>query len=62
MKWHQILSTKTKKVINIIKRSNTLKEVKPVKNINKNLESFLDIPLVQKEVSPSNKLEDYAYE
>ena len=62
MKWHQILSTKTKKVINIIIRSNTLKEVKPVKNINKNLESFLDIPLVQKEVSPSNKLEDHAYE
>ena len=62
MKWHQILSTKTKKVINIRKRSNTLKEVKPVKNINKNLESFLDIPLLQKEVSPSNKLQDHAYE
>ena len=44
------------------KRSNTLSEVKPVKNINKNLQSFLEIIPVQKEVLLSHKLRDHAYE
>ena len=43
-------STKTKKVIDRGKRSKTLSEVKPAKNINKNLQSFLEVSPVQKEV------------
>ena len=39
-----------KKVIDRGKRSKTLSEVKPVKNITKNLQSFLEISHVQKEV------------
>ena len=45
-----------KKVINRGKKSKTLSEVKPVKNIIKNLESFLEINPVQKEVLHSDKL------
>ena len=41
---------KLKKVIHRGKRSKTLSEVKPVENISKNLQSFLEISLVQKEV------------
>ena len=37
------------------KRSKTLSQVKPVKNISKNLQSFLDVSPVQKEVLPSHK-------
>ena len=48
--------TKMKKVINRGKRSKTLSEVKPVENINKNLQSFLEISTVQKEVLLSHKL------
>ena len=44
------------------KRSETLSEVKPVKNTNKNLQSFLEINLMQKEVLLSHKLQDHAYE
>ena len=44
------------------KRSKTPSEVKPVENINKNLQSFLEISPVQKEVLPSHKLRDHAYE
>ena len=51
-----------KKVINRGKKSKTLSEVKPVKNIIKNLESFLEINPVQKEVLHSDKLWDLAYE
>ena len=51
-----------KKVIDRGKRSKTLSEVKPVKNINKNLQSFLEISPVQKEVPLSHKLQDHAYE
>ena len=50
------------KVINRGKRSNTLSEVKPVKNISKNLQSFLEISPMQKEVFLSHKLRDHAYE
>ena len=53
---------KTKKVIDREKRSKTLSEVKPAKNISKNLQSFLEISLVQMEVLPSHKLRDYAHE
>ena len=41
-----------KKVIDRGKRSKDLSEVKPVKNILKNLQSFLEICPVQKEVLP----------
>ena len=44
------------------KRSKTLSEVKPVENINKNLQSFLEISPMQKEVLLSHKLRDHAYE
>ena len=42
------------------KRRKTLNEVKPVKNKNKNLQSFLEISPVQNEVFPSHKLQDHA--
>ena len=40
----------------------TLIEVKLVENITKNLQSFLERSLVQKEVFPSHKLRDHAYQ
>ena len=46
----------TKKVIDRGKRSKTLSEVKQVKNISKNLQSFLEISPMQKEDLPSHKL------
>ena len=52
---------KTKKAINRGKRSKKLSEVKPVENIIKNLQSFAERSLVQKEVLPSNKQPDHAY-
>ena len=45
-----------KKVINRGKRSKPLSGVKTVKNNNKNLQSFLEISPMQKEVLPSHKL------
>ena len=39
-----------KKAIDTGKRSKTMSEVKPVENVSKNLESFLDISPVQKKV------------
>ena len=39
-----------------------MSEVKPLENINKNLQSFLEIGLMQKEVLLLHKLRDYAYE
>ena len=39
-------------------RNQTMSEVKPVENIRKNLQSFLEISLEQKEVVPLNKLQD----
>ena len=50
-----------KNVIDRRKRSNTQSEVKPVGNISKNLQNFLEISPMQKEVLPSHKLHDYAY-
>ena len=52
----------TKKVMNRGKRSKTLTEVKPVENISKNLQSFLEISTVQKEVLRSHKLREHACE
>ena len=45
-----------KKVINRGKRNKALSDVKPVTNISKNLQSFLELIPVQKEVLPSHKL------
>ena len=45
-----------KKVIDRGKRSKTLSEVRPVENINSNLQSFLEISPVQKEVLLAPKL------
>ena len=53
---------KNRLVIDRGKRSNILSEVKPVENISKKLQSFLEISPVQKEVLPSHKLRDHAYE
>ena len=49
-------------MINRGKRSHTLSEIKPFEIISKNLQSFLDISPVQKEVFLSHKLQDHAYE
>ena len=49
-------------VIDRRKRSMTLNEVEPVKNINKNLQSFLELNLIQKKVLPSHKLQDHSYD
>ena len=51
----------TKKVINSRKTGKTMSEVKPVENISKNLQSFLEIISVQKDVLLSHKLQDHAY-
>ena len=50
------------KVINRRKRSKTMSEVKPVENISKNLQTFLEISPMQKKVLRSHKLQGYAYE
>ena len=47
---------KVKKVIDGGKRSKTLSEAKLVENISKNLQSFLEINPMQKEVLPVHKL------
>ena len=50
------------KVVDRGKRSKTLSEVKPVENTSKNLQGFLEICLMQKEILPSQKLQGHAYE
>ena len=62
MRQNQKLCIKMKKVIDRGKRSNTLSEVKPVKRISKNPQSFPEISLMQREVLPSHKLQNHAYE
>ena len=52
----------TKKVVNRGKRSKALSEVKLVENVSKNLQSFLEIRPVEKEVLLSQKLQDHACE
>ena len=60
--WNRIKPCiKKKKTIDGGKRSKTLSEVKPVENISKNPQSFLEISPVQKEVVPSHKLRDHAW-
>ena len=62
MKWHQKLFISMKKVIDTGKRSKIMNEVKPVKNINKNPKSLLEIIPMQMEVHLSHKLQDHANE
>ena len=62
MKWHQKLFISMKKVIDTGKRSKTMNEVKPVKNINKNPKSLLEIIPMQMEVLLSHKLQDHPNE
>ena len=49
-------------MINRGKRSKTLSEVKRVENISKNLQTFLEISPMEKQVLLSHKLQDHAYE
>ena len=50
-------------VIDRTKRSNkTLSEVKLVKNVNKNPQSFLKVSFVQNKVPPTQKLQHDTYE
>ena len=51
-----------KEVVDRGKRSKTLSEIKLIKNVSKNPQSFLEISLMQKEATLSHKLQDYAYE
>ena len=44
------------------KEIKALSEIKPVKNISKNLRVFLEISPEQKEVLPAHKLRDHVYE
>ena len=60
MKSNQKPCIKTKKVIDKGKRSKTMSEIKPVENISKNPQNFLEICQVQKEVLVSHKLRDHA--
>ena len=53
--------TKAKKVSDRGEGSRTQTEVKPVGNISKNLQSFLEIHFVRKEVLPSHKQRGHAY-
>ena len=54
---------KGKESVDRRQRSKTMTHVKPVKNISKILsKSFLEIIPIEKEVLPSHKLEDHAYE
>ena len=59
---NQKLCITTKEVIGGGKRSKTLSEIKLVENISKNLQSFLEISSLQKEVLLLHKLQDHAYE
>ena len=52
----------TKKMIDRGKGSKTLTVVKPVKNISKNLQSFLKISPAKKEALTPHKLGDHTYE
>ena len=62
MKYNKKPCIKTKKGIDRGKRSKTMSEVKSIKNISKNLQGFLEISPMQKEVFPSHKLRDHACE
>ena len=62
MKLSQKLCITSKTVINRGKRSKTLSEVKLVKNMSKNLQSFPEISPGLKEVLFSHKLQEHAHE
>ena len=62
MKKNKKPCTKIKRMIDTGKRSKTLNEAKPFESISKNLQSFLGISPFQKEVLPSHKLQNHAYE
>ena len=62
MKLNQKPYIEKKKVIDRGKRNKTLSEVKPVKNISKNPQSFLEISLMQKKVLLLHELQGHAYE
>ena len=62
MKYNETPCIERKKVTDRGKESKALSEIKPVKNISKNLQSFLEISPEQKEVLPAHKLRDHAYE
>ena len=51
-----------KKVIDRGEKSKAPNEVKLIENTNKNLQSFLKISLVEKEVLASHKLQNHVYE
>ena len=59
MKYHEKPFTKTNKKIDRGQRSKILNEVKRVKNVSKNPQSFLEIRPKQKEAPSSNKLQDH---
>ena len=61
MKQNQKPCTKLKEVIDRGKRSKTLSEIKPLENMNKNLQSFLELSPVETELLLSHKLRDHAY-
>ena len=61
MKYTQKMCISTKKVTDRGKRRETLSEVKSVENIIKNLQTFLQIRPVQKDVLLSHKLQEHAY-
>ena len=48
--------------LSIKKRNTKLNKVELVENINKNSQSFLEISPSQKEVLPSHKLQNHAYQ
>ena len=60
MKLNQKPYIEKKKVIDRGKRNKALSEVKPVKNISKNPQSFLEMSLMQKEVLLLHELQDHA--
>ena len=51
-----------KKVIDTGNRSITLRQVKPVENIHRNQQSFLEISPMGKEVHPSHNIQGHVYE
>ena len=57
-----ITAHKDEEGINRGKTTNRLNEVEPVENVNNNLQSYLEVSPRLKEVLPSHKLQDHAYE
>ena len=63
VRWNCIKNlTQRQRLRNSGERSKALNEVKPVKNINKNLLRFLEKKTCAKGSPPSYKLQDHAYE